>query len=176
MKKISNELINYIKSMSESVLFFGEYNDKILDTINENKKIINCDILSSENKVNSKSQGKNKIIYIKDLRKKYKKKKLNYIVGDIKQLDKYKRTFVKDSIYINKKTIYLYCDNEYENNYLIKMYKRYNTKIDILSCIDGKIIIIDTSSSKTNIIKDIFYSMIDFLIKIYDFIGDMLIG
>lgn len=175
MIKLNNELINKIKLMQGNVICFGIEDEKIINALNKNTSILNCDLLNSKNFSKEKSKSKKKTLPLKKIRKKYKKKKNNFIVANINEIYKYKKNFVKDSIYINKDKIYLYTNkNNYED--LINMYKRYNTKIDIIKCIEGYIITIDTSKAKTNKLKDLIYIIIDTLIDFYNLIGDILIS
>ena len=48
---------------------------------------------------------KTKKLNIKNLRKKYKKKGLNYMIVNAEDIMPYKNRFVRDSIYITKKSI-----------------------------------------------------------------------
>ena len=77
-------------------------------------------------------------------------------------------------MYINKKTIYIYVDENYDFSHLETMYKRYNAKIEIEKCSDVFILIIDTSNAKDHKIKNKFYYILDFFYEIFDNIGDFL--
>ena len=84
----------------------------------------------------------------------------------------YKNRFVRDSIYITKKSIYL-IGNE---DVLLAMYKRYSKQIEKIECLDGVIIKIDVSKSKNNKIKDFLYFIKDSLLDISNAISDFLIS
>ena len=115
---------------------------------------------------------KTKKLNIKNLRKKYKKKGLNYMIVNAEDIMPYKNRFVRDSIYITKKSIYL-IGNE---DVLLVMYKRYSKQIEKIECLDGVIIKIDVSKSKNNKIKDFLYFVKDNLIDLGNAISDFLIS
>lgn len=173
--KVNNELKKEIKKMNGNVLAIGLSDETLLDTIENNNNILMCDLLNANIKSNIENKAKShKKIYINDIRKKYKNKKIEYIICDIREVDKYLKTFVRDSIYINKKEIYFYMDKNVDKNKIIKKYKRYNTVIKETNCNDGFIIKINTEQAKNNIFKDKIYYLKDTLEYISDFIGDFL--
>lgn len=175
--EIISYLRKYIKSMHGKVIGIGLDNEKIIEEIAKNNKILNCDLLNSIDIKSSDCKGKKtKKKYIKKLRKEYKKKNINYMIINSIKIDKYLKKIIMDSIYINKGDIYYYMNNEYEKDRIIKKYKRYNTSIKILKCDDGYIIKINTSNAKNNFFKDIIYYIVDTISNIADTIGDLLIS
>ena len=58
MKKITNILIDQVKDMKGNILGIGISNSKILKQIEENKKIISCDLLDEIGKGNDHSKNK----------------------------------------------------------------------------------------------------------------------
>jgi len=175
--KVNSNIKKYIKNMTGTVIGVGIDNKEITETIDKNNKIVMCDLLNSID-IDGKSQGKNKKKkkYVKKLRKKYKKKKVNYIIVNSNEINRYLKTFVRDSIYINNTEIYYYMDKFYDIENIIKRYKRYNTKIDVIKCDDGNIIKINTSKAKNNFLKDKLYFIIDTLGNGADIIGDILVS
>ena len=115
-----------------------------------------------------------KTININKLRKKYKKKKIDYIICDYNIISPYMRKFVKNSVYINKNKLYFYGNIDTE---LIKnMYGRYDTKINIKEYKKNYIVEIDNTNSKNNFIKDLYYSIKDTMTYLIEVIGDILMG
>ena len=176
MNKVEKELIKIIKKMNGSVICFGVYDEKILDIIKNNKAILNCDIytLKDVNILSSEKSGRNKNFNINKLTKRYKKKNNNYIIGNIQELHRYKKTFVRDSVYINEDEIFLFSEDDYDFEDIIRMYKRYNAQIDLIKLDNGVILKINVKNIKVSKLKCKWYSFIDSIISIYNAIGDLL--
>lgn len=167
-------LYNIISNMSGFVLAIG-LDDKLADKINKNDKIKTCDILNYVSKKESKEKAKKlKSINIKKLRKIYKKKNIDFIICNYEHISKYLKTFIKDSIYINKTKLYFYGDIDKE--LIIKKYRRYNTIIDVKDYKDTCIIEIDNTNAKNNIIKEFIYKIVDGFNSFIEFVGDILMG
>ena len=175
MKKIKNELKLQINHMDGNILLIGNYDEEIQQLLLKKDIILSCDqLLKKESYKNNFSYKgeKTKKLNIKNLRKKYKKKGLNYMIVNAEDIIPYKNRFVRDSIYITKKSIYL-IGNE---DVLLVMYKRYSKQIEKIECLDGVIIKIDVSKSKNNKIKDFLYFVKDNLIDLGNAISDFLIS
>lgn len=113
----------------------------------------------------------NKTIKIKKIRKVFKKKKIDYIICNYDEINNYFNTFIKDSIYINKKKIYYFGNVDID---LLKYkYGRYNTNIIIKN---KNLIEIDVSKAKNNFFKDNYYRLKDFKDKLVELIGDILMN
>jgi len=167
-------LYSIISDMSGFVLAIG-VDDKLVEKIDKNKNITNCDALNYVSNKNSKEKGKKlKKISIKNLRKIYKKKNVDYIICNYEHINKFLNTFVKDSVYINKTKLYFYGDIDKE--LILKKYQRYDTKIDIKDYKDTCIIEIDNTNSKNNKLKEIKYGIVDGFNHIIEVIGDILMG
>lgn len=170
---MKNELKKIIKELSSNVLAIG-ISQELMEEINKNEKIINCDILSNEvSKEKKFSFFRNKTININKLRKKYKKKKIDYIICNYDIIAPYMRKFIKNSVYLNKNKLYFYGNVDIE---LIKRYNRYETKIEIKEYKKNYIVEIDNSKSKNNFVKDLFYSIKDAITYSIEVIGDILMG
>lgn len=176
--RIISTLNKYIKNMEGKIVGIGLSNASLLSEINKNNKILECDLLESIdiNKSGDDNNKKNKKKYVKNMKKKYKKKKVDYMLINLEVAEKYLKRLIRDSIYINKNVIYCYCDKKYDYEKIIKRYNRYDTKIELLELEDGKIIKINTTKAKNNMLKDFFYYILDTLNNIADLIGDLLVG
>ena len=171
MKK-NSVLKSEIKNMYGNVLGIGNLDESIVNKLDSNKKIMICNILSN-NSYENDEEGNEKLkkISISNLRK-FKKKRVNYLICDYSNIDKYLNTFIKDSIYITNNYIY-FCTN---NKKIKKLYERYDITLKEVKCSDTNILIIDTSKAKNNYIKELIYKIIDFIEKIIDIITELLIN
>ena len=171
------KIYDITKCLSGNVLGIG-VDQKIAEIIQNNDRILNCDLINSKiSSVNTGKKEKQKKISAKKLRKIFKKKKVDYIICNIEEMKKYLKTFIRDSVYINKDILYIYNikNNELKEE-LIKKYKRYNTKIEEIKDNENIILKIDNKESKTNKLKDIKYSIIDTAISTFNIISDLLMN
>lgn len=174
---MKNEIIKLSKTLKGKVLLIGSYDNKVLNNIEKNSNIVFCDILSKNSDGSSKKGFSfKKKFYLSNLRKKYKKKKINYILVDEREINKLYNNFIKDSIYITKNEIIYICSNDSDIGKIENRYKRYKTNIEIKKFKNGKIIKINTEKAKTNIFKDLFYKVVDLVLDIVDIIGDILVS
>ena len=160
-----------LKKISGSVLGIG-LDEKAQNILDKNKNVVECFLLNSNSTGNSKTKGKTKTINIKKIRKTFRKKSFDYIIGNFEELKPYLRSFIKNSIYLNKGKIYFYNITDFELEELENRYKRYNSKIDI----SKDLVIIDNSNAKTNILKNIIYYTRDLTYDIIDYIGKILVN
>lgn len=173
------KIYDIAKVVSGNVLGIG-VDGEISEILEQNERITECNLLNSysyDNKEEKKKSKRLKKIRIKKMRKVFKKKKVNFIICNITEIKKYLKTFVKDSIYINKEILYIYniADEELKKE-LIKKYKRYNTSIEEIKEKETTILKIDNSNAKTNIFKDNFYMIVDTLVKLFNMISDLLLN
>ena len=171
---MKNELKKILKEISGNVLAIG-ISQELMEVIDKNEKILKCDILSNEvSKEKKWSFFRRKTININKLRKKYKKKKIDYIICDYDIISPYIMNFVKNSVYINKNKLYFY--GNVDTDLIKTKYGRYDTKINIKEYKKNYIIEIDNTNSKNNFIKDLYYSIKDTITYLIEVIGDILMG
>lgn len=172
------KIYDIAKVVSGNVLGIG-VDGEISEILEQNERITECNLLNSylsQSKEENKKQ-KLKKIRVRKIRKVFKKKKVNFIICNITEIKKYLKTFVKDSIYINKEILYIYnIEDEELKKELIKKYKRYNTNIEEIKDKKTTILKIDNSKAKTNIFKDNFYLIVDTLVKLFNIISDLLLN
>lgn len=170
--KLINYLSKTINELEGSLIGIGIEEEKLINKIDKNDKILVCNLLNSFNK-SSTEKGRIKKISIRKLRKKFKKRKNDYIICNINSVERFTTKFVYDSIYICKNEIIVYSkEKDYIFENIIRRYGRYSV-IDEITCEDGiayKIKII----KKTNKINEKFYTFIDGLITIVDIITELL--
>lgn len=173
------KIYDITKCTSGNVLGIG-VDEKISEILEQNNLVTNCNLLNSYSKETNKKQTKKKRlkkIRIKKLRKVFKHKKVDFIICNTEEIKKYLKTFIKDSIYINKDMLYIYNIKDEElKQELIKKYKRYNTIVEEIKDENTTILKIDNKNSKTNIIKDTIYLIIDTLTQLLNIISDLLLN
>lgn len=172
------KIYDITKCLSGNVLGIG-VDFKISDLLSSNDRVLECNLLdsSSGGSKGSFSSSKLKKINIRKLRKVFKKKKVDFILCNVDCIKKYFKTFVKDSIYINKDMLYIYNVSDLDViDELEHKYKRYNVSIEKLK--DGKtyILKIDNKKSKTNFFKDCFYFIIDTIVGILNALSNLLLN
>lgn len=173
------KIYDITKCTSGNVLGIG-VDEKISEILEQNDLVTNCNLLNSYSKETNKKQTKKKKlkkIRIKKLRKVFKHKKVDFIICNTEEIKKYLKTFIKDSVYINKDMLYLYNIKDEElKQELIKKYKRYNTIVEEIKDENTTILKIDNKNSKTNIFKDTLYLIIDTLTQLLNIISDLLLN
>ena len=171
-------LLKEIKNMEGSIIGFGLTSEKIKEEIQNNNKINTCYLLDSSsnfNKEKMKIFNKGKTINIKKIKKVFKKKRIDNIIANIETINPFLKTFIRDSVYINKNKLYIYGTKE---NYeiIIERYKRYTNDIEIKKEKNKFLIIINNSKTQNNKIKDIIYWWKDTFSAIADFLTLILVN
>ncbi|MDD3392074.1 MAG: hypothetical protein PHE54_00780 [Bacilli bacterium] len=176
MNKISKYLSDNLKKAKGSVLAIGLNDQKLLDDMEKNNDITYVELLSTNiGSDGSKKSWFTKKVTIKEFKKKYKKKKINYIVCDYHLIKDQLKHFIKNSVYINKEYLYLFGDkDEIDIDLITKRYSRYNTSIDIIENNKEVLIVINNSKAKNHFFKDIYYLIIDSLYNVLDLLGTFL--
>lgn len=168
LKKIINDL-------SGSLLIIIDENDKLANLAQNNSKITYLDIMEKKAKSKCFGIGKRKTVNIKKLQKKYKKKSIDYLLVDCLAIKKYMQYFIKNSVYINGKELFLFGNlDDVDLDLIIKRYNRYNVKIQKEIFDKQFILIVDNTKSKNNCFKDKWYFIKDTLFIAVDAIGDLL--
>lgn len=106
------------------------------------------------------------------MRKKFKKRKTNYIICNFDRIKEIENKIIYDTIYICNKEIFIYDKEKQELENLTRRYSRY-ANVEILNYKEGNIykITIKKNISKIN---EIYYKIIDNLISLIDFISNLL--
>ena len=175
-----SDLKNISKDVSGKVLVIGLENKTVEQVLDKNGNITELYTMkfNGKKKIKDKTRGRRgKTISIKKIRKIFKKKKVDYIICNIEDISKFLRTFIRDSVYINKTKLYIYGNkNNLDSKLIEKRYKRYNTSITITEYNKDLIMEIDNSKAYNNKIKDMFYNISDIGYSIVNVIGDLLIN
>lgn len=176
---LEHELVKIAKKINGNLVCFDVNNTNVLDAIKKNNKIEDLYEFSFGNKINKKmkSKIKGKRYNIKKIRKYFKKKSVNYFMGDINTLKKYFNSFIKNSINLNNNTIYLFGKNsDYEIDELIYRYKRYGIKVTVKSNEEYFLLQISVKDIKTKFLKNCQYRVRDNMYNIGEYISQVLIN
>lgn len=168
---MNQEIKKILKKLQGAILVVGLDSNEFMKVIDENKEIVYCDFLNliSDNKKEEGSSGQ--VLNIRKLRKKYKKNKFDYILVEINDVKDYLKYFVKDSIYLCKKKIYIF-NNDCEK--LESMYQRYDVDIETKIVKNDRYLIIDVSRASNKLICDIGYFLYDTLVYLVDKLSEVL--
>ena len=160
-------LLNEVKKMEGTLLGIGLVNEKIKTAISKNDKITICNILEENSKRKSKKLKANKTnitVNIKKLRKTFHQKKTDNIICNLEVVEPYLKTFVRDSVYINRGKLYIYGKKEDLEKVKLK-YMRYTDDIIIN---EENVLIVNNKNTKNNWFKDLGYWWKDTLDNLLD--------
>lgn len=161
-----------LKKVTGSVLAIG-LNEKQADILNNNNEVLECFLLNANTQTeDSGTKMHNRIINIKKIRKIFKRKKFDYIICNFKEIRPYLRSFIKNSIYLNNKIIYFYNIKNFEIEELERRYIRYNADFNYKT----KLATIDNTHSKTNLFKNIYFSLTDMIYDAIDYVGNLFVN
>ena len=176
------KLIYEIKDLKGFVLGVGYLKDKILSEMNKNDYIevslltndINSAVYKSAvDKKTRKKRKKGKSVYIKKIKKTFRKHRPDYIICNVDDVETYLKHFVKDSTYITNQKIYIFSEEKkVDLDIVASKYKRYVNEDAIT--INKEYIIVDTTNYSYNPFKNAWYIVVDSFTAIYDFIGNIL--
>ena len=118
-----------------------------------------------------------KRINIKKFKRKFKKKKTDYMIVDIQDVLPYAKRFVSSSVYITKGELYIYTNEVNDKvDEMINKYQRFHTKVEKITNEDGCVYKIDCTNGKVKRLQEIKYLWKDTIDNIIDLIGDYLIN
>lgn len=176
-----NKLEEIIKSLKGNILVV-ELDELLLNKFDKNDEVnlysISSKTIGGIGKVKSKKKvnNKGKTINVKRLRKYIHKKSIDTIICNMDLMYKYYKYFIKDSIYLSNKMIYIYATNNIDKDFIVEKYKRYNVNIKTNDYKNGYIITIDNTKGVNHFFKDKIYFIKDTLYNIAEAIGNILIS
>ncbi len=148
--------------------------------LQENATITICDVLSKNNPSDRKKSffhKRPKTFSFKKMRKTFHKKTKDIIIGDVFELERYMKTFIRDSIYITKGNIYLFVkDTNYDLDLLMKRYQRFDVTCEKEKVEDGIVLKVTVFNAKNHYWKEKLYYIVDTIVDIADIIGDALVS
>ena len=176
---MNEQLLKIIKNLKGSLLGIGITDDSILEAIEKNDDIHTCYILSTLSLTGKKfsltKRGRNKKVNIKKIKKYFKKKSLDTIICNYSTIMQFQRSFIPNSVYLNKGSLYIYGEKA-DLESLKKKYQRYTKDIEIKKLNKGFIIKINNQKTKNHFFKDLFYRSKDLAIDIIDLVTEILIN
>jgi hypothetical protein len=170
-------LLDEIKEFKGNTLLLGVDDNKIITNLKKNKKISLYEIeIFTKRKLFSKDKAKEnetgKKVNIKKFRKIFKRKSIDNIIINLDNMYDYYKYMASNSIYVCNNKIYIYGNKELvTTSSIVKKFKRYNTKIEVITKDNDYLVIIDSSKAKYNLFKDKFYIVIDTFINLGDMIS-----
>lgn len=176
MKKVERELCNIVKDLEGNLIGIGLAEPKLLDKIERNDKITECTLLNDQTgELNKEQSGRTKKLNIRKLRKKFKKKRIDTIICATEEIALYTKTFVKDSIYITKGTIYFYGEDLDLLENIQEKYKRYQVSTKQEKYGQSYLYVVEVKDAKNHRIKEIGYYIKDTLMNGVDYLSDYLV-
>lgn len=176
---MNEKILKIINNLQGSLLGIGFEDSTLLDAIENNDNIYTCYLLTQKNlnskKFNMTKKGRNKKINIKKIRKYFKKKSIDTIICNYETIKSFYRSFIPNSIYLNKDTLYIYGKKEDLENLKLK-YQRYTNDIEIEKTNDGHIMKINNQNTKNKPIKDTLFKLKDFGSDTVEIMTDLLIN
>ena len=157
---MNKELEKILKKLNGNLIGIGIKEEKLINLIEKNKNILECNLLDCFEK---DSEEKSK----------FKKIKINYMICNFDRIKDIQNKIIYDSIYICNKEVIIYSKSNNELENLIRRYSRYSN-IETMNYNDGNIykISIIKNISKFN---EIYNKIIDGMISIVDFISNLLV-
>lgn len=175
-------LLEIIKNLEGNIIGVG-LDDMLLSGFNKNNKVCVYTINRAPKtkigfgKSKKRTTSSGRTINIKKLYKYFKKESIDYIIGDVVEVNDYLKYFIRDSIYLDRKRILLFGSKDKLDVELFeKRYKRYKCKFEIKQFKDSVLLIIDNSNSKTNWFKNKLYFISDTLYNVVEFISNVLVS
>ncbi len=178
-----NSLKEEVRKFTGKVLCIGTFEDSILYSLRKNHKV---EVYTIERTVSKgglfRRQSKTRLqdgkkVNMKKLRKRFKKKSIDYMLCNINDIYEYFKYFLYDSVYINKKELYVYGESKYiDPNVLAKRFQRYHATVEVSHSGDKFLLIVHNEHSKGNWLKAKFYVIVDTFHNMGDMISAALIS
>lgn len=177
---LKSYLETLLKEISGNVIVIGVREQHLLEVLEANEKVDLCYTLNADTEEETKKKrwgiSREKTISIKKFRKVFKKKRIDNIICNIDDMEKYLKIFIKDSVYIGRGKIYYFGKiRKIDQAKLNDLYKNYKITYHEEKLKDGKIVEIDLKDAKTYRIKEIFYRIRDGISSAANLIGDYLV-
>lgn len=180
MKKTQKYIVDLLSKTSGNILGIGLEKEEYIKTIEKNENITICNLLNSyDGPQTFKNRGRQKKVNIHKIRKKFKKNRVDEIYCNYYEILEYQKSFIPDSIYIGKSTIYLFgsilndSDLEKVKN-LEQKYKHYPVKIKKMIERDYFIYTIDIKNTKSTILADLKFRLLDGAIQFLEGLSNLL--
>lgn len=173
--KNTKEFEKKLKRLNGSILIIGDLGEDINILLDNNTKITETYWLNASNTYNDeKDDGSLDVANDFNLAKlhKYLKKGIDNIVCNYDEIKKELPKFIRESLRVTKKNIYLSFDKKFDYESILKKYKRYNINCSIEEYDDFNLLIAEANDIIVNEFKELYYYIKDNLEKIYNKISD----
>lgn len=169
-----------LKAVEGNVIVIGIRDQHLLEVLDASDKVDFCYTLNADTEEETKKKrwgiSREKTISIKKFRKVFKKKRIDNIICNIEDMEKYLKIFVKDSVYIGRGKIYYFGKiRKIDQAKLSDLYKRYKITYHEEKLKDGKIVEIGLKDAKTYRIKEILYRIHDVVVSAANLVSDYLV-
>ena len=162
MKVIETRLLELAENSEGSVISIGISFPKFFSKLSLNKYVKEFNFLSSiqiESDEGSDQEVNLKTVPLDKLRKFFKKNKIDYIFIDYKHIENYLHSFIQDSIYINKRNIYIVFEDEKELVKVKELYEMYGSNCKYKKEGTLYLLSINNYSVKSNVFTDYKYKL-----------------
>ncbi len=178
LSKINQTLLKIIRKLEGKLVVIGSINDELLEAIDQNKKIVDSDLLIENNLIKKAQKNSiiNKTIYIKNLKKFYHKNKVDYIIANYESILPKMNYFITTSVYINKREIYLFSYNDIDIEFVAKQFNYFSAETSVIEVSDGCLIKIITSEASSNRAQNIVYYIYYYFYKLFEYISNFLVS
>jgi len=165
-----------LEKLEGTLLIIGSLNEEIFSTLDSNKKIKETFYLcNSENSLDDDIEDNvgnvANNINLKELHK-YFKNGVDNIYCNYDDIKNHIPAFIRESLRVTKKNIYIYF--KYKNDYkkIAKKYKRYKLNCNFYSLDDFNVGVIEANDIIVHLPKETYYYFVDNIEKIYNYISD----
>lgn len=178
MKK---DLLKIIDNLSGKVFTLGIVDKDLVSALQKNRNITEYLMLNINEDVEYEKSEKTKEVKnlnISKIKKKNKKKNIDYSICEISDSKEHLGTLINDTIYFTKNIIYYYGkQDEIDLDMLIKKYRRYKVIIENNKYSDGSFILkIDVKNAKTNKFKGFLYKIVDIFELLFECLTNFLVS
>ena len=177
------------KKLDGSVLIIGYDEESSFSRIFKNNKNITDVYLlnntsetlfgknSKRKKASNNINPKRKRISITKLAKELKKINIDYLVCKFDTIKPFFRSFIKNSILVGKKKVYLFLDNDDMDPKEIELrYKRFGLNVNVTNHKNEYLYEIEINNYKYPFIKGLLYNIRDLGYDLVEYIANILIG
>lgn len=165
-----NSIINGLSNNVVTLDLDNKYRDMVIN----NKNILNIFELGGSGNGKSFSFFK-KSLDVDKYNKYFKRKDINYFIGEVSNVLKYKKTLVKDILTTTCDKVYIYSKNKNSLQVLEHIVKRYTKDYEIKKIDRDYILIISCKKVRSNFLINKLYYIKDMFTEFFDFISNILL-
>ena len=171
------DLKNEIKSLEGSLLIIGIFSDKIFNLLENNSKVPDVYYLNSNDTNKSSRTDESNLkgvannIHIKEIHK-YFKDGIDNIFCNFDEIKEHVPSFIRESLRVTKKNIYINFSSEKDYKMIEKKYSRYGIKCELSSFEDYHIAKIEANDIIVHFPKETYYYIIDNCEKLYNYMSE----